>query len=59
MFKQQNLVKVAESLAWKTIGMVNKYVVIKLIMQYNLFCCLPYERCCNIVIYEGQELAIQ
>lgn len=36
MLKQPNPVKVAESHAWKTIGMVNNYVVIELVTQYSL-----------------------
>lgn len=35
MVKQPNPVKVAESGAWKTIGMVNKYVVIELVIQHS------------------------
>lgn len=59
MIKQLNPVKVAESHAWKTIGMVNKYVVIQLVIQYTFLYCLPYDRFSNIVIYEGQALTIQ
>lgn len=59
MVKQPNPVKVAESHAWKTIGMVNKYVVIEIVIQHSLLYCLPYDRFSNIVIYEGQALTIQ
>lgn len=59
MVEQVNPVEVAESNAWKIIGMVNKYVVIELVIQYCLLYCLPCYRFSNIVIYEGQALTIQ
>lgn len=59
MVKQLHPVKLAESHAWKTTGMVNKYVAIEQVIQHCLLCCLPYERFSNTVIYEGKALAIQ